>query len=763
MAGARSKKDGGRGDGDRGEAMRQSRRARGLPAESHKDLDVINREARARRKADRDAKEAEDKAKSTEPAAQDDQVSTEAAEEDLRSESKAERIPEKQTQATESAKASEGGADVGEPPAADRVSDYPQPEQEEEIAKDVPVKVKAEVIEIEESDAEERSTLEDAEVSSRSPQSSSNQAPSSSQSQAPEPEVLRRGDASNPVPAPQSLNADVRPSLGAGAETADTTQLDETAAKNFVARQVHRWEQMRSGRVVPPSVEYAWPNPRPDFSAWQEATMATSDYLRHRMALENRDAAWIAELRPERRVLGIAQDLTAVAIPPSMMSSRECAAVLETLLFEAGFEFVNAVPDWFMTQASKINPGYVRSVVEEVQQLLTIELIEWKQLTAGVSFKVVTASDTKPVFKEEKTQDAQAVKDDLLMDDYEVELLGQTFVSQCQVTGILALRSPRGSPENEPNPKRPQYRPARPSSVSTPSVHSLVPSIDVSLNADARAMSVQGSTLNTSSGGILSSKLDRPVGDFERLGAGGALAAAPDMGMFVTKTVIPARRTLPDQDDVDMAEVGNAETRSSRTASRRRFSKAKTAVKQEKPEPRPSESGLTSEGLQQSSRSSRRDRSVRTRSSRTSRSLRSGSRSSSASSGAAQVALNVVRQLQEQQAAFQTQLSQAQLDMRLEMQRELQNASFEVRAMKEEVSRAQAEKAFAERAFAQAEAARVEAKRRALDEAERGPRKAEWYPEVPAYSGPVEPVDYAAVHEDHLVRARSDVAEVTTV
>ncbi|GMG17926.1 unnamed protein product [Phytophthora fragariaefolia] len=539
---------------------------------------------------------------------------------------------------------------------------------------------------------------------------------------------------------------------------------------------------MRSGRVVPPSVEYAWPNPRPDFSAWQEATMATSDYLRHRMALENRIAAWIAELRPERRLLGIAQDLTAVAIPPSMMASRECAAVLETLIFEAGFEFINAVPDWFMTQASKINPGYVRSVVEEVQQLLTIELIEWKQLTAGVSFKVVPASDTKPAFKEEKTQ---AVKDDLLMDDYEVELLGQAFVSQCRMAVILALRSPRGSPENEPNPKRPQYRPARPLSVSTPSVHSLVPSTDVSLSADARAMRVQSPTLNASSSGISdsvpsligrsgtsndsayatsfhtqtsrdsssssslmslghSASMHMRPGLVMSVQAGGALAAAPDTGMFVTKTVIPARRTLPDQDDVDMAEVASAETRSSRTASRRRSSKAKTAVKQEKLEPAPSASGLTSEGLPQSSRSSRRDRSMRTRSSRTSRSLRSGSRSSSASSGAAQVAMNVMRQLQEQQAAFQTQLSQAQLVMRLEMQRGLQNASFEVRTMKEEVSRAQAEKAFAERAFAQAEAARVEAERRALEEAECGSREAEWYPEVPAYSGPVEPGDYAA-------------------
>ncbi|GMF52935.1 unnamed protein product [Phytophthora fragariaefolia] len=168
-------------------------------------LSVEQQDRVVKEKGRADAKEAEDKARLTEPAAQDDQVSTEAAvEEDLRSESMAQRIPEKQAQATESAKASEGGADVGEPPPADRVSDSPQPEQEVETAKDVPVKVKAEVIEIEEWDAEERSALEDAEVSSRSPQSSSNQAPSLSQSQAPELEVLPRGDASNPVPAPQT-------------------------------------------------------------------------------------------------------------------------------------------------------------------------------------------------------------------------------------------------------------------------------------------------------------------------------------------------------------------------------------------------------------------------------------------------------------------------------------------------------------------------------------------------------------------------------
>ncbi|KAJ8524703.1 hypothetical protein ON010_g16413 [Phytophthora cinnamomi] len=73
-------------------------------------------------------------------------------------------------------------------------------------------------------------------------------------------------------------------------------------------------------------------------------------------------------------------------------------------------------------------------------------------------------------------------------------------------------------------------------------------------------------------------------------------------------------------------------------------SKSRSAVKPERLDPSHIESGQTSEGRQRSSRN---------RSSRAGESLRSGSRFSPASSDAAQVALNVMRQLQEQQAAFQ--------------------------------------------------------------------------------------------------------------
>ncbi|EGZ05045.1 hypothetical protein PHYSODRAFT_342647 [Phytophthora sojae] len=746
MARGRGKQDGGRGDGGRGEATRHSRHTQGLPAEEHKDLDVISRENRARKKAERDAKAAaEQEQKATENAAQDDQVSTEAAESAPSSSSKPGGVEEEQAQNPESAPASEGGVNVGEPPAADRVLDSPPPDQDVEVLKVVPAKVKVEVIEIEDSEAEAESALEDADASSHSPQTSGSK-------------VLPQGDASSPAPAPEGQNAVLRSSLS---PSASEVQLDETAAKNFVARQVYRWEQMRSGRVVPPSVEYAWPTPR-DFTAWQEATMVTSEYLRNRMAVDDRDAAWISELRPERRVLGVAQALTALAIPPAMMTARECAAVLETLLFEAGFEFVNAVPDSFLTHASKINPGYVRSVAGELQQVLTIELIEWKQLIAGIPYKVVPAVKPESAFNKSSDQGAQSqgAKDDLLVEDYEAELLGRAFVSQCRMAGIMALRSPRGSPENEPEPKRPQRRPARPLSSSTPSDHSLVPSSNVSLNSAARVMSVQDSVPDPPSSGISDSvpSMIGPSGTSDNspyttsfgtqssresssssslmsLGHGAAshmrLKFWTD-GMFVTRTVIPARRTLPDQEDVDIAEIESAEAPSSRTTSKHRSSRARS-VKTEKPSLLVCEFAswpVAEESFQQ-------DKSFD--------------------------ALRIkvfVRILQEQQTAFQAQLSQAQLNMRLEVQPELQGAGNEIHALKEEMVRVKAEKSQVETALAQAEASRAEAEQRARDQVLEDLCKPETSLHPWSHASTVELTDYERVAIDSTLGTHPEVAEI---
>jgi hypothetical protein len=66
-----------------------------------------------------------------------------------------------------------------------------------------------------------------------------------------------------------------------------------------------------------------------------------------------------------------------------MFSLRECVAILQTTLFEAGFQFDKLVPVWFRTMAFKVSPEFMRKAVEDVRQLLAVELIEWRQMMVG--------------------------------------------------------------------------------------------------------------------------------------------------------------------------------------------------------------------------------------------------------------------------------------------------------------------------------------------------------------------------------------------
>ncbi|KAK1942161.1 hypothetical protein P3T76_006483 [Phytophthora citrophthora] len=56
----------------------------------------------------------------------------------------------------------------------------------------------------------------------------------------------------------------------------------------------------------------------------------------------------------------MARDIQAALIPPSEFSPRECIAVLQTLLFEAGFGFVNLVQGWFRTSVYEVRQDLVR-------------------------------------------------------------------------------------------------------------------------------------------------------------------------------------------------------------------------------------------------------------------------------------------------------------------------------------------------------------------------------------------------------------------
>ncbi|KAE8976831.1 hypothetical protein PF011_g23894 [Phytophthora fragariae] len=241
----------------------------------------------------------------------------------------------------------------------------------------------------------------------------------------------------------------------------------EVQARDYVAEQVRRWEHAPSGRISPPSVEYTWPAVTLDTAGWQTAILATSGYLREWSLLATSEDAWVVELRPERRMPAMAQDLTAATIPPGLSSPRESVAALQTLLCEAGFEFTNFVPEWFKTRASKIHRSKVYKVVADLLQLLGVEILEWQQVTAKASGRSVLPEGVKLERPPRLDYHAEDAEGDLFMNDYESDLLGREFVMRFRTLGIRTTRSPRGSSQSEPDAKRPQAHPPQPPSLSS--------------------------------------------------------------------------------------------------------------------------------------------------------------------------------------------------------------------------------------------------------------------------------------------------------
>ncbi|KAE9321889.1 hypothetical protein PR003_g17358 [Phytophthora rubi] len=90
----------------------------------------------------------------------------------------------------------------------------------------------------------------------------------------------------------------------------------EIQPRDYIAEQVRRWERAPSGRTSPPSVEYTWPAVTLDTAGWQTAILATSGYLRDWSLSATSEDAWVVELRPERRMPAMAQDLTAATSLP---------------------------------------------------------------------------------------------------------------------------------------------------------------------------------------------------------------------------------------------------------------------------------------------------------------------------------------------------------------------------------------------------------------------------------------------------------------
>ncbi|POM61399.1 hypothetical protein PHPALM_29589 [Phytophthora palmivora] len=464
MPGGRGAKKRGRGDGGRGEASRQSRRVQGL-AEEHKDLETVVRDARKAKRATRESEVAQGRDVEV-SAAQDQSAAGSQTPEDqvspwsqgsseANSGSQTPEVPEEHTREG-GAQASEGGANAVESPEViDLVSSSDESVVE---VKPEPVRMK-----------EEAKALSSKMNSGFTPPEPRVLAPSSQM----KPEGGIR-DTATPVPASK------------------TTASDIEGMVLYIRREVRRWEEVNPGKVTPPSVVYEWPNPKPDANSYFAAAYATGDYFKWRLSLANQDEAWISELHVARWGVGTAQDLTATT--QSILTTRECVAILQTLFFEAGFEFVNLISGWSATRASRIPEVWC-----EVQNFFAVELVEWRLVIAGVPFKVNSEDHAAPIVQEQVPRLEYHKEDgdgDLLMTDYDADLLGLI------ITGLRISRSPRGSSDGEPQSKRFQHGPPRPQVPSTPSALSTPSLSSLPAYKSSTSTSLQNSTpLNSMSNG----------------------------------------------------------------------------------------------------------------------------------------------------------------------------------------------------------------------------------------------------------------------
>ncbi|KAG6975296.1 hypothetical protein JG688_00002509, partial [Phytophthora aleatoria] len=380
-------RESGRDGVDRKGASRRSLRLRGLVPKKQESLEEDQCEARkasaAKRKAAKEEKEspADQEGPLPESSVQDahqvlpDTNSSNGAEEgggdngeggaELAG-SEPDLVEDKSGIPEESVEASEGGADL--------------PDQEVEAVDDARTESPDEGLTIKEecplSTVREDTVLPDAEVPAHLP---------------------RDGVVQTAAPQIIDVDAEVRtmPHLASGIKQeaeesrAVAVQLTEFHARDYMADQVRRWEQTPPGRITPPNVEYVGPNGTSDMTGWKVAG-------------------------PERRMFLLAEDLTAVTIPPGLATPGESVAALQTLLREAGFEFTNLIPECEavgklkqefeskITGATTLKPIEAEEAAHEERQRLELSLCEYQdQMEAGHARRAAEADHVTTCLQEQ--------------------------------------------------------------------------------------------------------------------------------------------------------------------------------------------------------------------------------------------------------------------------------------------------------------------------------------------------------------------------
>ncbi|OWY95469.1 hypothetical protein PHMEG_00034518 [Phytophthora megakarya] len=101
----------------------------------------------------------------------------------------------------------------------------------------------------------------------------------------------------------------------------------------------------------------------------------------------------VASQAVRRNTFGLTLDFAGLMIPIERLSSAECVAIIQTLLIESGFEFHNVIPVWSEARISKVHSELIQLVCDDLQRLLSVELLEWRQLSSEATRRFLSSDE----------------------------------------------------------------------------------------------------------------------------------------------------------------------------------------------------------------------------------------------------------------------------------------------------------------------------------------------------------------------------------
>ncbi|KAF1785846.1 hypothetical protein GQ600_25695 [Phytophthora cactorum] len=107
--------------------------------------------------------------------------------------------------------------------------------------------------------------------------------------------------------------------------------------------------------------------------------------------------SWMKVMQIRRRRQPLVTNAKAISIPPKLLSSLPCVAPLQTMLVEAGFDFLNVVPIWSeVSEVAGVPVELIYRGVEKIQHQIFGECVEWNKLVCGVNYHIRQPLDLLP-------------------------------------------------------------------------------------------------------------------------------------------------------------------------------------------------------------------------------------------------------------------------------------------------------------------------------------------------------------------------------